>query len=68
LVRRKSDSSNSSKDRFQQFRISACLHQPFGHPKQIVLEHDGKLRAIFEGSDHLAIQLNKKLGKGLCFA
>jgi hypothetical protein len=33
-----------------------------------MLEHDGELRAIFEGSDHLAIHLRESLGKGLCLA
>ena len=57
-----------SGDRLEQFRIPTRLHQSFSYPKQIVLEHDGHLRAAFESSNHLAIHLRESLGKGHCLA
>jgi hypothetical protein len=66
LVRRKGGPSDSSPDRFQQLWVPARVHKSLGNPHKIMLEHDRKLWAIFEGSDHLAIHLRKNLGKGLC--
>jgi hypothetical protein len=68
LFGRESDSSDGGKDRLQQFRVPACFRQSLGYPQEIVLEHDGKLRAALESPNYLAIHLCESLGKGLCLA